>query len=130
MAIVLSSVRVVAKEGLKYNPLGADVFLETGKVVGQNGTRLAGQVIVGVSAAFLAWDVIDLGWNVAELIRKKGSQVKFGTGAVAAAALVLAVATNLVDFVVVTIIGVIVTVASLLRWILQITRDKLPQSLS
>ncbi len=69
-----STTRVVAKEGLKYNPIGADVFLETGKVVGSNGTRLAGQVIVGVSAAFLAWDVIDLGWNVAELVRKKGSQ--------------------------------------------------------
>ncbi len=73
------------------------MFLETGKVVGQNGTRLAGQVrrclnlllniyltmwkwqvIVGVSAAFLAWDVIDLGWNVAELVRMKGSQVRTG----------------------------------------------------
>jgi len=66
--------RAVARESLKYNPLGADVFLETSKVVGQNGTRLAGQVIVGVSAAFLVWDAIDLGWNVTELIRMKGSQ--------------------------------------------------------
>ncbi len=59
---------------MKYNAIGPDVFLETGKVVGQNSTRLAGQVIVGVSAAFLAWDVIDLGWTVADLVRKKGSQ--------------------------------------------------------
>jgi len=66
--------KVAARESLKYNPLGADVFLETSKVVGQNGTRLAGQVIVGVSAAFLLWDAIDLGWNVAELVRMKGSQ--------------------------------------------------------
>eukprot|EP00095_Tigriopus_kingsejongensis_P009411 maker-scaffold143_size313727-snap-gene-1.26 protein:Tk09411 transcript:maker-scaffold143_size313727-snap-gene-1.26-mRNA-1 annotation:"apolipoprotein l3-like" len=62
------------KETIKYNPLGPDVFLETGKVVGQNSTRLAGQVIVGVSAAFLVWDAIDLGWTVTDLIRKKGSQ--------------------------------------------------------
>ncbi|TRY73008.1 hypothetical protein TCAL_09117 [Tigriopus californicus] len=63
-----------AKETIKYNPIGPDVFLETGKVVGQNSTRLAGQVIVGVSAAFLVWDAIDLGWTVTDLIRKKGSQ--------------------------------------------------------
>ena len=66
--------KTVAKETIKYNPLGTDVFLETGKVVGQNSTRLAGQVIVGVSAAFLLWDAIDLGWTVTDLIRKKGSQ--------------------------------------------------------
>ena len=62
-----------AKGGLKYSPISPEVFLETGKVVGSNSTRLAGQVIVGVSAAFLAWDVIDLGWTVADLVRKKGS---------------------------------------------------------
>lgn len=65
---------VKAKDGLKYNPLGPDIFLETGKVVGQNSTRLAGKVIVGVSAAFLVWDAIDLGFTVADLVRKKGSQ--------------------------------------------------------
>ena len=48
---------------------GPDVFLETGKVVGQNSTRMAGQVIVGVSAAFLVWDVVDLGWTASDLIR-------------------------------------------------------------
>ena len=46
----------------------SDVFLETGKVVGQNSTRLAGNVIVGVSAAFLVWDAIDLGINIADLV--------------------------------------------------------------
>ena len=30
---------------------------------------MAGQVIVGVSAAFLVWDVVDLGWTVSDLIR-------------------------------------------------------------
>ena len=43
-------------------------------MVGQNSTRLAGKVIIGVSAAFLVWDTIDLGVTVADLIRKKGSQ--------------------------------------------------------
>ncbi len=55
------------------SPQGPDVFLETGKVVGQNSTRMAGNVIVGVSAAFLVWDVVDLGWTVTDLVRKKGS---------------------------------------------------------
>ena len=45
------------------------MFIETGKVVGQNSTRMAGQVIVGVSAAFLVWDVVDLGWTMSDLIR-------------------------------------------------------------
>jgi hypothetical protein len=45
------------------------VFIETGKVVGQNSTRLAGNVIVGVSAAFLVWDAIDLGMNIADLVK-------------------------------------------------------------
>ena len=66
---------VKAGSQLKYNPLGPDIFLETGKVVGQNSTRLAGKVIIGVSAAFLVWDTIDLGVTVSDLIRKKGSQV-------------------------------------------------------
>ena len=70
-----SSAAVKAGSQLKYNPLGPDIFLETGKVVGQNSTRLAGKVIIGVSAAFLVWDTIDLGVTVSDLIRKKGSQV-------------------------------------------------------
>ena len=69
-----SAVTNATSAPLKYNPLGPDIFLETGKVVGQNSTRLAGKVIVGVSAAFLVWDAIDLGVTVADLIRKKGSQ--------------------------------------------------------
>jgi len=63
-----------ASKDIKYNPFGPDIFVETGKVVGQNSTRLAGQVIVGVSAAFLVWDVIDLGFTVTDLVTKKGSK--------------------------------------------------------
>ena len=69
--------KTVAKQAsrdIKYNPFGPDIFVETGKVVGQNSTRLAGQVIVGVSAAFLVWDVIDLGFTVTDLVTKKGSK--------------------------------------------------------
>ena len=65
-AIAKDSCKTVAKQAskdLKYNPFGPDIFVETGKVVGQNSTRLAGKVIVGVSAAFLVWDVIDLGFT-------------------------------------------------------------------
>lgn len=62
-----------SKDGLKYNPFGPDIFVETGKVVGQNSTRLAGRVIIGVSAAFLVWDAVDLGMTIADLVRKKGS---------------------------------------------------------
>ena len=69
-----SAVTNAASAPLKYNPLGPEIFVETGKVVGQNSTRLAGRVIVGVSAAFLVWDAIDLGLTVSDLIRKKGSQ--------------------------------------------------------
>ena len=69
--------KTVAKhtaKDIKYNAFGPDIFVETGKVVGQNSTRLAGQVIVGVSAAFLVWDVIDLGFTVTDLVTKKGSK--------------------------------------------------------
>ena len=31
-------------------------------------------LISGVSAAFLVWDVIDLGWTVTDLVRNKGSR--------------------------------------------------------
>lgn len=67
-AAASSAAKSAAQNGLKYNPFGPDVFIETGKVVGQNSTRLAGNVIVGVSAAFLVWDAIDLGFNIADLV--------------------------------------------------------------
>ena len=68
-AAAAGTAKTAAQNGLKYNPFGPDVFIETGKVVGQNSTRLAGNVIVGVSAAFLVWDAIDLGINIADLVK-------------------------------------------------------------
>lgn len=67
--VAKQSAKNAAQTGLRYNPIGADVFIETGKVVGSNSTRLAGNVIVGVSAAFLVWDAIDLGINIVDLVR-------------------------------------------------------------
>ena len=63
-----------SKDNVKFNPIDAGVFVESGKVIGQNSFRVAGQVIIGISAAFLVWDAIDLGFNISDLVRKQGSQ--------------------------------------------------------
>ena len=44
---------------------GSDVLMEGGKAIGQT---------IGLSAAFLAWDAIDLGSNISDLVRREGSQ--------------------------------------------------------
>jgi len=62
-----------SKDGVQYNPLDAGALVEGGKVIGQNSFKMAGQVIIGVSAAFLVWDAIDLGFTISDLVRKKGS---------------------------------------------------------
>ena len=61
-------------ENLRFNPLDAEMVLDGGKVIGQNSLRVAGQVIIGINAAFLVWDAIDLGFNITDLVRKKGSE--------------------------------------------------------
>ena len=61
-------------ENLRFNPLDAEMVLDGGKVIGQNSLRVAGQVIIGINAAFLVWDAIDLGFNITDLVKKKGSQ--------------------------------------------------------
>merc|ERR1719431_1345246 len=63
-----------SKDRVKYDHIDAGMFVEGGKVIGQNSFRVAGQVIIGISAAFLVWDAIDLGWNISDLVRKQGSQ--------------------------------------------------------
>jgi len=63
-----------SREGVKYNPMDAGIFVEGSKVVGQNSVRVAGQVIIGISAAFMVWDAIDLGFTISDLVRKQGSQ--------------------------------------------------------
>ena len=61
-------------DNLRFNPLDAEMVLDGGKVIGQNSLRVAGQVIIGINAAFLVWDAIDLGFNITDLVRKKGSE--------------------------------------------------------
>ena len=61
-------------ENLRFNPLDAEMVLDGGKVIGQNSLRVAGQVIIGINAAFLVWDAIDLGINITDLVKKKGSE--------------------------------------------------------
>merc|ERR1711872_1076662 len=63
-----------SKDGVQYNPLDAGALVEGGKVIGQNSFKMAGQVIIGVSAAFLEWDAIDLGFTISDLVRKQGSR--------------------------------------------------------
>ena len=58
---------------MKVNPLDVGMLAEGGKVIGQNSLRVAGQVIIGVSAAFLVWDAIDLGFSITDLVKKRGS---------------------------------------------------------
>lgn len=62
-----------SKDGVHFNPLDPGMLVEGGKVIGQNSFRVAGQVVIGVSAAFLVWDAIDLGFTISDLIRKQGS---------------------------------------------------------
>ena len=59
---------------LNYNPLDAGVLVEGSKVIGQNSIRVAGQVIIGISAAFMLWDAVDLGFTISDLVRKQGNR--------------------------------------------------------
>jgi len=68
-----TSLLSASKDGVKYNPMDAGVFVESGKVIGSNSFRVAGQVIIGISAAFIVWDAIDLGFAISDLVRKRGS---------------------------------------------------------
>ena len=44
---------------------GSEVLVEGSKAIGQS---------IGFSAAFLAWDALDLGMNVSDLVHKQGSE--------------------------------------------------------
>ena len=60
-------------DSVRLASIDAGMLAEGGKVIGQNSIRVAGQVIIGVSAAFLVWDAIDLGFSISDLIKKRGS---------------------------------------------------------
>ena len=61
-------------DGVQHSVIGPGVLAEGSKVIGQNSFRAAGQVVIGFSAAFLAWDALDLGMNISDLVRRQGSQ--------------------------------------------------------
>ena len=69
-----SLLREESRDGVRFSPLDAGALVEGGKVIGQNSFRMAGQVIIGVSAAFLVWDAIDLGFTISDLVRRQGSK--------------------------------------------------------
>ena len=75
MASSRSSMSLISatKDGVKYSAMDAGVLVESGKVIGSNSFRVAGQVVIGISAAFLVWDAIDLGFAISDLVRKRGS---------------------------------------------------------
>jgi len=63
-----------SSDRMAYSPLDPGVLVESSKVIGQNSLKAAGQVVVGLSAAFMVWDAIDLGCSIGELVRREGSQ--------------------------------------------------------
>jgi hypothetical protein len=63
-----------SKDAVQFSPLDPGVLVEGGKVIGQNSLKVAGQVIIGISAAFMVWDAIDLGFTISDLVRKQGSR--------------------------------------------------------
>jgi len=63
-----------SSDTVAYSPLDSGVIVESGKVIGQNSFKAAGQVVLGLSAAFMVWDAIDLGCNITDLVRREGSQ--------------------------------------------------------
>lgn len=52
---------------------GAQVADDVAQVGTKVGSKLAGGLIIGVSAVFLAWDVLELGFTIRDLVDKKGS---------------------------------------------------------
>ena len=62
------------EDRLNYNPLDAGVLVDSTKVIGQNSIKVTGQFILGISAAFMVWDAIDLGLTMRDLVRRQGSR--------------------------------------------------------
>ena len=65
----------VVGAAVKAGAQGADDVVGAGVKVGANASKIAGGVIIGVSALFLVWDTIDLCFTIKDLIEEKGSEV-------------------------------------------------------
>lgn len=59
----------VAQAGVKASAQAADDIAQAGAKAGSNAGKVAGGVIIGVSALFLVWDFLDL----RDLLKEKGS---------------------------------------------------------
>ena len=64
-----------AKEAGKAGAGAADDVFQAGTKAGSN---LAGGLIIGISSVFLAWDIVDLGCTIRDLVEKKGSDAAKG----------------------------------------------------
>lgn len=56
----------------------ADDVVGAGVKASTNASKIAGRLIIGVSAAFLVWDTIDLCFTIKDLIEEKGSEAAKG----------------------------------------------------
>lgn len=70
-------VEVTGKAALELGKSGAhaagDVAESSAKAGAKAGSKIAGGLIIGVSAAFLVFDAIDLGFTVRDIVKNKGS---------------------------------------------------------
>ena len=64
----------VTQAAAKAASQAADDVAQAGAKAGANAGKLAGKVIIGVSAVFLVWDLYDLHFTVRSLLNKKGSE--------------------------------------------------------
>ena len=63
----------VAGVAAKANTQAADDVAQAGAKAAAKASKVAGGVIIGVSAVFLVWDALDLTFTIRDLVNKKGS---------------------------------------------------------
>ena len=63
----------VAQAAAKASAQAADDIAQAGAKAGAKAGKVAGGVIIGVSAVFLVWDVFDLSFTIRDLLNNKGS---------------------------------------------------------
>ena len=72
---VVEGIEKIALQAGKGGAQGAgDVAESSAKAGVKAGGKLAGRVIIGVSAAFLVLDAIDLGFTIKKIVKRKGSE--------------------------------------------------------
>ena len=66
-----------SSDGVSFS-VDSGVLVESSKVITQNSFKVAGQAVLGLSAAFIVWDAIDLGESVGELVGDGEGQIQWG----------------------------------------------------